>query len=235
VNPRGIRRLGLIGAAFALAAISAACISTEQPTPIYIIVTPTPAPSVEATPTEAPATPTPELSTEPSAEPSAEITPTPTPTPTPTLAPGVTPTPLAGGCVGGTNESNRTFFVQAANALRFTVYCGANMGAGWSLASSPMSTWSGGSHPNIQIFYQYRKTSTRIEICEGTIPSGACAGDTGLVGSANFGPLSGQMYSTADGFAIRVAPGTNHAYTIVGHNLTQSALQTYASKVVAVK
>jgi len=32
-----------------------------------------------------------------------------------------------------------------------------------------------------------------------------------------------------------VAPGTNHAYTIIGHNLTQSALLAYASRMVAVK
>ena len=57
-----------------------------------------------------------------------------------------------------------------------------------------------------------------------TIAATDCAGDTGSLGAASFGGLSGQLYSTADGFAIRVAPGTNQAYSLVGHNVTQSTL-----------
>jgi len=49
-------------------------------------------------------------------------------------------------------------------------------------------------------------------------------GNMGALGTASFGGLSGELDSTADGFAIRVAPGTNQAYSLVGHNVTQSTL-----------
>ena len=237
MNSRHIRGVALVCGAILLAASSAACISTEQPTPIYIVVTPTPAPSEVATtpaPTQAVETPGDSFTPWPSLSPTPEATPVPTVTETPTLPAGVTPSPPGGGCVGAVSEANRMFFVDAANGLKFTVYCGSGW-SGWSLASSPQSTWAGGSHGNIIVRYQYKKTSARIEVCEGTIPSGECEGDTGSLGSASFGPLSGTLYSTSDGFAVRVAPGTSHAYTIIGHNVTQTTVVTYASRMVAIK
>ncbi len=243
MNSRHTRGVALVCGAILLAASAAACISTEQPTPIYIVVTPTPAPSEVVTPppseavTPAPsevATPADSFTPWPSLSPTPESTPVPTVTETPTPPAGVTPSPPAGGCVGAVSEANRMFFVDAANGLKFTVYCGFGW-SGWGLASSPQSTWSGGSHGNIIIRYQYKKTSSRIEVCEGTIPSGECEGDTGSLGSASFGPLSGTLYSTSDGFAVRVAPGTSQAYTIIGHNVTQTTVVTYATRMAAVK
>ena len=74
------------------------------------------------------------------------------------------------------------------------------------------------------VYYQYRSTAIRLEVCEGTFAATDCSGNTGAIGTASFGGLSGELDSTADGFAIRVAPGTSQAYTLVGHNVTQSAL-----------
>jgi hypothetical protein len=217
VNHRGLRAVTLAGAALVIALASAACVSTEQPTPIYVIVTPTPVA------TQAVATPTPEPTPLTTFTPWPTLVPTPTPTLAPTAAPSSGPTSPAGACVG--KASNQAFFLQAAKGVKFTVYCATSLGSGWGLASSPQTSWSGNkSGGTVLIYYQYRSTATRLEVCEGTFAASLCSGNTGGLGAASFGGLSGQLYSTTDGFAIRVAPGTNHAYTLVGHNVSQSTL-----------
>jgi hypothetical protein len=141
--------------------------------------------------------------------------------PTATLSAG--PTSPAAFCTG--TASNQAFFLEAAKGVKFAVYCATMLGSGWGLANSPGTEWSGNkSGGTLLIYYQYRSTATRLEVCEGTFAATDCAGNTGVIGTASFGGLSGELDSTADGFAIRVAPGTSQAYTLVGHTLTQSAL-----------
>ncbi len=225
---RGLRAVSFAAAALALALVGAACSSAQQPTPIYLVPTPTPSAATPVPATSAP-TPTPQIT--PAATftpwPSASPTPTPGPTsahtaaPTPTVSAG--PTSPAASCTG--KPTNQSWFLEAANNVKITVYCATRLAAGWSLAISPQTSWaSNKSGGTVLIYYSYHSTATRLEVCEGTFASTLCAGNTGSVGAASFGGLSGELDSTSDGFAIRVAPGTNHAYTLVGHNVSQATL-----------
>jgi hypothetical protein len=223
----------LSGAALVLALAGAACTSSVQPTPIYVYT------SGPATPTPAatPATPAPTLTLMPTpvATPvsGATLTPLPTdsPNPTPTPEPAATPTPApssgptspAAACTG--KAANQAWFLEASKNVKITVYCATKLGTGWGLASTPQTSWGGGkSGGTVLIYYQYRTTTTRLELCQGAFSGTDCAATTGAIGNASLGGLSGELDTVADGFAIRVAPGTSHAYTLVGHHMTQVAL-----------
>jgi hypothetical protein len=238
VNNRALRAMTLAGGAFVIALASVACGSSNpQPTPIIIYTsapTATPAASQPATPVVTPAaTPIATFTPWPSLAPTPVVTHTPTPTAAPTTPPSAGPTSPAASCTA--SAGNQAWFVQAANGVKFTVYCATKLASGWGLALSPQTTWSGNkSGGTVLVYYQYRNTTTRLDVCEGTFAATDCAGDTGSLGAASFGGLSGQLYSTADGFAIRVAPGTNRAYTIVGHNVTQATLVSIGAALKAV-
>ena len=226
MNHRGIRAVTLAAAALAIALVSAGCITTEQPTPIIKIQTPVPTVASQAPQTTTPvatpkATPKASFTPWPTLTPSAP--PTPVPTPAPTAPPSAGPTSPAASCTG--TAGNQAFFLQAAAGVKFTVYCATKLGTGWGLAKSPQTGWSGSkAGGSLLIYYQYRSTASRLDVCEGSFAASNCSGSTGSIGTASFGGLSGELDSTTDGFAIRVAPGTNHAYTLVGHNVTQAAL-----------
>ncbi len=227
MNHRGLRAISFAGAALALALVGAACSST-QPTPTYLVQTPAPgtATPVPATPAPTPtpaATPAPTFTPWPSASPTPTAGPTAAHTAAPTVTPSAGPTSPAAFCTG--KVGNQAFFLDAANKVKITVYCATKLAAGWSLAVSPQTNYSGSkSGGTVLIYYQYRGTTTRLEVCEGSFASTLCAGNTGSVGTASFGGLSGEIDSTADGFAIRVAPGTSNAYTLVGHNVSKATL-----------
>ena len=238
MNRRSLRPVALFAAALVIASAGAACASSEQPTPIFVVRTPAPTPLViyvTPTPIVIYVTPTPNVSK--TGTPGATFTPLPTPkpsvSPTPKASPSPNASPTATVSAGPTSPaafctgsaSNQAFFLEAATGVKFAVYCATKLGSGWGLANSPGTEWSGNkSGGTLLIYYQYRSTATRLEVCEGTFAATDCAGNTGVIGTASFGGLSGELDSTADGFAIRVAPGTSQAYTLVGHNLTQSNL-----------
>jgi hypothetical protein len=166
----------------------------------------------------------------PVSQPTAARTRRPLPTPT--------PSPLASGCVGASTESHRLFYAHAAAGLGFTVYCAPLTAKGWglsTLAGAEYSYWIGGDAGRIFLRYRYSNTKQWVQICQGAIAPTDCAGDTGVLGRARFGPLSGELHSTADGFAIWVAPGTSRAYILVGHNMTQSDVVGFASNLVPVR
>jgi hypothetical protein len=221
--------VALFAAAVVVTFAGAACASSEQPTPIFVVRTPGPTPIIIYV------TPTPNVSTTgtpgatftllptlaPSVSPTPEASPSSTASPTATVSAG--PTSPAAFCTG--TPANQAFFLEAVTGVKFTVYCATKLGSGWGLAKSPQTTWSGNkSGGTVLVYYQYRSTAIRLEVCEGTFAATDCSGNTGAIGTASFGGLSGELDSTADGFAIRVAPGTSQAYTLVGHNVTQSAL-----------
>ena len=225
---RGLRTAALSGAALVLALVGAACGSSVQPTPIYVYTsgpaTPTPAATPEATSTPA-ATPAPTPVS------GATLTPLPTdsPNPTPTPEPAATPTPVpsagptgpAGAC---SDTKHQSFFLEATKGVKIAVYCATNLAAHWGVATP--TGWSGNkTGGTVLIYYRYRTTTTTLEACEGTFSASDCpVGAVTDLGTASFGGLSGQLVSTSDGFAIVVAPGTGHAYTLVGHHVTQSTL-----------
>lgn len=223
LNHRALRAVTFAGVVLAIAMASAAC-STGQPTPIYV----TPPPPTAAT--QAPATATPAAT--PTATFTPEVSPTPmsspsvTPTASPTVAPSAGPTSPAAFCTGG--AANQPEFVKAAKTLKFDVYC-ARLGKGWGLSTSPGMSWaatkSGGW---LKINYKGPSGAT-IDVSEGafclTSPA-ACSPNTGNLGIGSFGGLSGDLDSTTDDFAIYVSPGTTHAYSLVGHNVSQATLQS---------
>ncbi len=219
------RAAALACAALVLALVTSAC-SPANPTPQ---ITPPPATS---TPN---ATPTAQATESPTEAPTEARTPTPVITPAPTATPVPTPSPTPSGpaCTG--SAGNLAFLSQAAKIVKFTVYCASKLASRWGFSQNPLSNWaynkSGGY---VLLYYVYGKTSTRLEVCEGAYASGNCTGSTGNIGTAKFATMSGELDSTADGFAIYVATGTSYAYAIVGHNMSQATFVSIAANMLAV-
>lgn len=239
MNHRGFRAASFAGAALALALVGAACSSAVQPTPIYVVQTPTPVATPVATP--APATPTPE------ATPLATFTPWPTGTPTPSAGPTAThtaaptpttsagPTSPAAFCTG--NANNQAFFLQAAKGVKFTVYCATKLPAGWVIASG---NWNGGSNNQVVVTYKYKTTSETFQLKEGafctTSPLACISGPLTVAQSGvSFDGMSGSLdnYGT-NSFLLDVASGTTHAYFMITNNVPQATAVTFAANMKAV-
>jgi hypothetical protein len=237
VSQRGLRAVTVAGAAVVLAIVSAACVTTAEPTPIYIYITPTPSATMAETaapvetqatePTAVPETPTPL----PAGSPTSEATQA--PTPESTLAPGATPAPGGASCTG--TADNQAFFVQAANGLKFTVYCVTGLPSGWTIT---VGNWAynkyGGS---IDVNYRYKKTSETFTVTEGAFcltGPGPCSPNTGTIGPASFGGLAATLYSTSGGLAIYSSPGTTHAYQITATDVPQATLTAISAAMMAV-
>jgi hypothetical protein len=220
-----------MGLAIALAGCTAA-----KPTPIYVQLTPTPAPIGTPTPVPTPS-PTPEPTAAPTdtpgeASPAATPAATDTPATTPTAAPtaAASPTGAAGGCSG--KVSNQPFWVETANKVPFTVYC-AVVPSPWYFAAAS-STY--GASGTVSATYQ-TTGGAKIVIQEGafcTSGVAACSPHTSVVGSANFGDLTGSLDTVATGFAIYVNPGTSHGYTATGTGVSQSAFANIVAAMIKV-
>jgi hypothetical protein len=144
----------------------------------------------------------------------------------PIPSPSPSPTGPAGGCSGG--ASVQPYFIDAANHLKFAVYCGA-VPKGWVFKSFSNS-WPGVA--KMSATYAGPGGATII-IKEGafcTTSASACSPSTGSLGTAHFGTLSGQLDSTTTGFAIYVNPGTAQGYTATGTSVSQA---TFVSIVAA--
>lgn len=221
MNHRGLRAATLAGAALVLALASAACSSTVQPTPIYVVGTPpASATDVVATPTPVPTalgTITPWPSLPPTPTPGPVVVPTAKPTPIPSAG----PTSPAAFCTGA--ASNQPTFVLTAHTLKFAVYC-PTLGKGWSL-----SGWSFNStkQPGFVKATYKGPSSASVEIDEGAfcLAPAVCSPSSGSLGAGSFGGLSGTLYNTAASeYSIYVAPGTKGAYQILGHRMSQATL-----------
>ena len=222
MNHRGIRAVTLVGAALVIALAGAACSSSEQPTPIYVIQTPTPAASeAAATPT---ATATAEVTAAPTPASGATSTPTATATatatPTATPATSASPTSAAAFCTG--KPTNQPTFVQTAKTVKFVVYC-PTMTTGWSLVS-----WSfDATHTPGWVKASYKGPSgSSLELSEGSfcLTPDVCSPPGGAT-SAAFGGLTGSLFNTGSlEYSIYVAPGTKNAYQILGHHMSQATL-----------
>jgi hypothetical protein len=234
VNSRGLRAVTLAGAALVLSMAAVAC-SAAQPSPIVIVVTPPPATSAP-TATEAPATPLATITPWPTESPTPVVTPAPTPAPVKSAA---APTPISGAtsapgvCIG--TASNLTFLQSAKAGVKTAVYCATKMTAGWVIATG---NWAGNKSGGwVTISYKFKNTNTTVDVAEGAFcltGAAACSPNTGHVGSATFGGLAGSLNTTADGFAIYVAPGTAHAYSVTGHNIAKATLVAIAANMTIV-
>ncbi|MGA2512657.1 MAG: hypothetical protein ABSG37_03460 [Candidatus Limnocylindrales bacterium] len=228
MNNRLVRAPAIVGAVAGMALVAAAC-SAGTPTPIYIQLTPTPAP------------PTPII---------IYVTPAPTPTPAPTAALTATPassptavsstaaSPSAGGpgaasgCSG--KATNQPWWVEAANMMPFTVYCGV-VSKPWSF-SSASSTYP----PMGTVTATYENLSgAKIVIQEGafcTAGGSACSPHDTVVGPAKFGDLDGTLDTLGPGlgYAIYVNAGTAAGYTATGTNVTQAAFVSIVAALIKV-
>lgn len=197
-----------------LALVLAAC-NAASPTPTYKY---TGGPSSSATPSpsdtaSASLSPTPEITPtdvpSPSNSPTATVPGAPTPTPSPA------PTSPAQGCSGKT-ETIAWLAAQSKLLKNFAVYC-AHLPSGWKLTSYTDSLDKGGT-----LTGNFAGPSGgKITVKEGafcTTGSSACSPHDSYLGSANFGPLPGGLYSLGPGlgYAIYVNAGTTHGYTATG-------------------
>jgi hypothetical protein len=220
MHGNGRRARAAAAVLFALV-LAGACASAGS-TPIVVTVTPTPAAaSPTSTPSAAPTSTPTEVALPATATPGATATPTPAPT--------AAPTSQAAGCTG--TAKNKAFFVDAASALPFAVYC-AVLPKGWSIQSGTYkSGW-------LDVAY---KTSggAAIEIAEGafciTSPA-ACSTHLSILGAASFGGLSGQLdiLDATPSYVVYVNPGTTHAYVIAGKGMTQTQFISFAAKMLKV-
>jgi hypothetical protein len=217
----------IIAVVAGLALIAAAC-TAAHPTPIYLYTT-APSPSDSATPEDtATLTPDSGAPTDTPAGQSALPTATVVVPRTASPSPSPSPTRAAGGCAG--SADTLAFFEDAANHLKFGVYCGG-VTKGWHF-SGAKNDWPGASRMSATYA---GPSGAQIVIKEGafcTAGSSACSPHDTYVGAANFGNLSGGLYTLGPGlgYAIYVAAGTTQGYTATGTAVSQA---TFAKIVAA--
>jgi hypothetical protein len=130
--------------------------------------------------------------------------------------------------------ANQAFWVDAANKVPFTVYCGVVPG-GWYFGTAGdaygPTGWVKASYsgPN----------GAKIEIQEGafcTSGSSVCSPHDSVLGSAHFGDLAGTLDSLGptSGFAIYVSAGTAHGYTATGTNVSQGTFVSVVGALIKV-
>lgn len=213
-------RLGSAVLIVAAAALSLGGCGTAATTPPPTAATSTPT----ATPTPtAVATPTPTSSATPSS------TPVVSPSSSPSATTSATPTSRAAGCTG--SPDNQAFFVEAAAALSFDVYC-AVLPSGWWLQSGSYTGASGGF---VQVEYKTAGTSY-FDVWEGSWcpPSKACIGPGGLLGPASFGGLSGSLYLNNTTYTLRVGSVSHQQYLMVGSGMNQAQFVALAAALIKV-
>jgi hypothetical protein len=128
------------------------------------------------------------------------------------------------------------FFLQAAHAEKFTVYCASNLPAGWALSSG---NYAGAT---VTLTYKYRSTSSVIVVKEGAFCIGkssasVCEGGPHPAagsGSTSFDGLTGGFFALSNGFMVSVAPNTTHAYLLTSTNVSQATTASIAANFKAV-
>jgi hypothetical protein len=217
----------MIAALMVASLAAAACGSSATPTDIVVVITDAPP---TTTPTDtAPATL--EATFTPWATPTPAGPPTPTPLPTPTPKPVPTPTPgptsPAQPCTG--TATHLAFFVTAAQKEPFAVYC-ARLAKTYHLTAA---NWYLSPKKYMTVTYGATGGLT-LGLREGNFCSGSCTPGTTVLGTANFGPKSGQLIATSTGYALYVNPGTATAYELTGHGMSQATFVSIAAQVFLV-
>jgi len=223
-NPRR-RAPSIIAAVAGLALIVTAC-TAAHPTPIYLYTT-VPSPSDSATPDDT-ATLTPQSGAPTDTLAAQSGLPTPVVSVPPTASPSPSPTNLGSGCSG--SARTQAWFVTESKVLKFAVYCG-HVPSGWHFKNVKDTYPHGGT---LTATYS-GPSGGLITIKEGafcTSGGSACTPHDKYVGGANFGNLSGGLYTLGPGlgYAIYVNAGTTKGYTATG---TSSVSQATFAKIVA--
>ena len=210
------RAPSIIAAIAGLALVVTAC-TAAHPTPIYVYATPVPSPS-DTTAPEDTGTSTPGAPTDTPA--SQSLLPTVSVSVPPTASPSPSPTSLGGGCSG--SASNQAWWATESKILKFAVYCG-HVPSGWHF-KKVTDTYS---HGGTLIATYSGPSGGLITIKEGAFCSSggsACTPHDTYVGGANFGNLSGGLYTLGPGlgYAIYVNAGTTKGYTATGTKVSQA-------------
>jgi len=135
----------------------------------------------------------------------------------------------AAECAG--NDENRAFFVDAARAVDWTVYCPV-LGSRWFVESGQYRRAGGGW---MEIGYR-GPAGARIALREGAPCTATDCLPTGTdLGDAAFGDLSGTLLDLGGGrYAVVVKPGATPSWTITGSGLDQATFEGIAAALVPV-
>jgi hypothetical protein len=197
---------------------------TSQATPTAeITAEPTPSPTASST-----ASPTAKASAKASA--TAVVTSTATATATATSTSTATAAGSGLACTG--TAEHLAFFVEAANALTFNIYC-AVLPSSWWLSAIEYRQPDGG-----YLTISYKNLSGGvITVGEGNFCAGApaCWASASDLGTASFGDKSGLLKQLSGGqYAVFVDPGTASGYQITGKGMSQADFVAMAAAMVKV-
>ena len=213
---RGAPLIALVAAVAMVGLAFGGCaFAKEQPTPIVVVVTPSPT-----------AVPTPAPTAVPVATPIEVPTDSPSPTESPTATTPVVHAMPASFCTGTAN--NKAFWAEVAGKVSWDVYCPV-FPAGWFVKTGNYETGAGG-----KVTMTYKGPSGAIvELDEGNFCFGAadiCGPSATTVGPVFLADLPATLVTLrGGGNAIYVAPGTTHAYLLSGTGISQQTLLSFAA------
>jgi len=134
-------------------------------------------------------------------------------------------------CTG--SVSNQTFWAEAANVMKWDVYC-AVLPAGWYTSEATYEGANGGTvHMILRV-----SGGQSVQLDEGafcTTDPATCSPRESSIGKSAFGDLLGDLGSlSGGGFAIYVNPGTAKAYSIKGSGMSRDAFVADAAALAKV-
>jgi hypothetical protein len=207
--------------------------------PVVVASTPraTPTAEITAEPTPSPtassiASPTASSTASPTAKASAKARATAVATSTATPTSTATATAAGSGLACTGTAEHLAFFVEAANALTFNIYC-AVLPSSWWLSAIEYRQPDGG-----YLTISYKNLSGGvITVGEGNFCAGVatCWASASDLGTASFGDKSGLLKQLSGGqYAVFVDPGTASGYQITGKGMSQADFVAMAAAMVKV-
>jgi hypothetical protein len=136
----------------------------------------------------------------------------------------------ADACTG--NNANREFFVAAANALDWTVYC-AILPSGWFVGAGEYRQAGGG---RLEISYQ-GPSGARLELRQGAFCGDAngCVPDGSDAGEAVFGDMDGALVALDDGgWAVTVDRGAPISWLAIVSGADEAAARAIVEGLIPV-
>ena len=136
----------------------------------------------------------------------------------------------ADACTG--NDANREFFVAAANALDWTVYC-AILPSGWFVGAGEYRQAGGG---RLEISYE-GPSGARLELRQGAFCGDAngCVPDGSDAGEAVFGDMDGALVALDDGgWAVAVDRGAPISWLAIVSGADEAAARAIVEGLIPV-
>lgn len=224
---RETRHLSAAAGLVALVALVAACAGgPDTPSPSNAPASQSSAPPASSSPVETAAPPTAEPSDTPSTSPDESPSPS-------DVGPSESPPPAGGSAAACTgSDNNRDFYVDAANALAFDVYC-AVLPRGWFVDQGDYQLRSGG-----QLHITYKGPSgASLELLErGPCSDGDDCMPAGTEeGERTFGSLPATLVALDDGgLMIAAEDMTKGRWLVIGRGVDEAALTKIAADLALV-